>query len=58
MKMVLLGDGGVGRPSLIKQFVSGKFQGQYKATIGVDLFKKRVIIDKKRINLQIWDLGL
>ncbi|MFX1511821.1 MAG: Rab family GTPase, partial [Promethearchaeota archaeon] len=57
MKMVLLGDGGVGKTSLIKQFVSGKFQGQYKATIGVDLFKKRVIIDNKRINLQVWDLA-
>ncbi|MFX0205721.1 MAG: Rab family GTPase [Candidatus Hodarchaeota archaeon] len=57
MKMVLLGDGAVGKTSLIQKFVSGQFAGQYKATIGVDLFKKSVIVDGQNISLQVWDLA-
>ena len=57
MKMVLLGDGAVGKTSLIQKFVSGQFAGQYKATIGVDLFKKGVIVDGQSISLQVWDLA-
>ncbi len=57
MKMVLVGDGAVGKTSLIQQFITGKCLGEYKATIGVDLFKKSVIVDGQTINLQIWDLA-
>ena len=36
-KVVILGDSGVGKTSLMNQFVNKRFNNQYKATIGADL---------------------
>lgn len=52
-KILLLGDGNVGKTSLIMRFTTGRFKETYKATIGTDIFQK--IIDNK--DLQIWDLS-
>ncbi len=38
LKIILLGDSGVGKTSLMRQFVQGKFENRYKATIGADFF--------------------
>jgi len=37
-KIIILGDAGVGKSSLMYQYVSSKFSEQYKATIGNDFF--------------------
>lgn len=37
LKVVILGDSGVGKTSLMNQFVNKRFNNQYKATIGADL---------------------
>ncbi|CUI14775.1 rab7 GTP-binding protein, putative [Bodo saltans] len=55
LKIILLGDSGVGKTSLMRQFVSGKFESRYKATIGADFFTHEEIIDGRPVNLQIWD---
>ena len=52
-KIVLLGDGAVGKTSLVHRYVEGQFNDKYKATIGVDIFSKKV----GNIDLQIWDLS-
>ena len=39
-KILLLGDGAVGKTSLVHRFVEGVFKERYKATIGVDIFSK------------------
>lgn len=52
-KILLLGDGNVGKTSLIMRFTTGRFKETYKATIGTDIFQKT--IDNK--DLQIWDLS-
>jgi len=55
LKIVILGDSGVGKTSLMNQYVNKKFSTQYKATIGADFLTKEVMIDDKLVTLQIWD---
>ncbi|KAK8866274.1 hypothetical protein M9Y10_009233 [Tritrichomonas musculus] len=55
LKLLLLGDAGVGKTSLLNQFVNREFTAQYKATIGSDFSSKQLDIDGKFITLQIWD---
>lgn len=55
LKIILLGDSGVGKTSLMRQFVSGKFENRYKATIGADFFTHEETIDGRPVNLQVWD---
>ena len=58
MKLILIGDSGVGKSSLMNQFIENKFTGDYKATIGVDFLKKEVVIGGVSVSLEIWDTGL
>lgn len=53
--MIILGDSGVGKTSLMNQFVNKKFSNQYKATIGADFLTKEVIVDDRIVTMQIWD---
>lgn len=55
LKVIILGDSGVGKTSLMQQFVNNKFSYQYKATIGADFLTKDLTIDNKTVSLQIWD---
>ena len=55
LKIVILGDSGVGKTSLMNQYVRKRFNNRYKATIGADFLTKQVVVDDKRITLQIWD---
>jgi len=55
LKVIILGDSGVGKTSLMNQYVHKRFSNQYKATIGADFLTKEVMIDDKVVTLQIWD---
>lgn len=55
LKIIILGDSGVGKTSLMNQYVNKRFSNQYKATIGADFLTKEVMIDEKLVTLQIWD---
>lgn len=55
LKVVLLGDGGVGKSSLMNRFVSGKFDSQSFHTIGVEFLNKDVTLEGETFTLQIWD---
>lgn len=54
-KIILLGDSGVGKTSLMRQFTTGKFENRYKATIGADFFTYELEIEGRPVSLQIWD---
>lgn len=57
-KVILLGNGSVGKSSIIARFVADGFQRQYKQTIGVEFFEKRVYLrGDKAMLLQVWDIG-
>ncbi len=56
-KIILLGHFGVGKSSLIRQFVENTFSSDYKVTIGVHILKKEVEISPdEMVSLIIWDL--
>eukprot|EP01083_Nonionella_stella_P079748 218939_1 len=55
LKVIILGDSGVGKTSLMNKFVNDKFSKQYKATIGADFLTKEILIDDKLVTMQIWD---
>ncbi|NVM03779.1 MAG: GTP-binding protein [Candidatus Helarchaeota archaeon] len=57
-KILLLGDGGVGKTSLLRRFIDNTFTPDYKSTIGVQFMTRTVNIDKnKAIKLVIWDVA-
>jgi Ras-related protein Rab-7A len=55
LKVIILGDSGVGKTSLMNQYVNRKFSIQYKATIGADFLTKEVYVDERNVTMQIWD---
>lgn len=55
LKVILLGDGGVGKSSLMNVFVNRKFDEQSYHTIGVEFLMKDIAINKDTYTLQIWD---
>jgi small GTP-binding protein len=56
-KVILAGDGGVGKTTLIYRLRTGSFMEGTKMTIGVDFYPYETKIDAKTVVLQIWDLG-
>jgi len=55
-KIIILGQYGVGKSSLIRQFVHRKFSDKYLTTIGVHVQKKVVKIGSTQLSMIIWDL--
>ena len=55
VKMIIIGDSGVGKTNFLMRFSEGNFKGTYVATIGVDFKTKILQVQDKRIKLQIWD---
>ena len=55
-KVCLLGDFAVGKTSLVRQFVEGRFDDKYLSTIGVKVSRKTVARTDYQLNLLIWDL--
>lgn len=55
LKVIILGDSGVGKTSLMNQYVNKKFSNQYKATIGADFLTKEIMVDDRLVTMQIWD---
>ncbi len=57
LKAVIIGDGGVGKTSLIIRHVDKKFDQEYKPTLGFDISLKTVTLEGSRAELLIWDIG-
>lgn len=53
-KLVLLGDSGVGKTSLVLRYVQGTY-GEQQSTIGASFMTKKIILDDWTVKLQIWD---
>ncbi|MFO8019411.1 MAG: GTP-binding protein [Promethearchaeia archaeon] len=58
-KLILGGDGGVGKTSMVHRFVEDSFQQDYKATIGTSIMKKSCRFEglESNISFIIWDLA-
>ncbi|XP_078534590.1 ras-related protein Rab-28 [Lissotriton helveticus] len=58
LKIVLLGDGASGKTSLAMRFAQEAFGKQYKQTVGLDFFLKRITLPGNvNVTLQVWDIG-
>ncbi len=59
MKVILGGDGAVGKTTLVNQFVQDQFDQDYKSTIGVSIMKKAVTFPEwnVEVRLTIFDLA-
>eukprot|EP00357_Protocruzia_adherens_P037301 CAMPEP_0114987554 /NCGR_PEP_ID=MMETSP0216-20121206/9072_1 /TAXON_ID=223996 /ORGANISM="Protocruzia adherens, Strain Boccale" /LENGTH=215 /DNA_ID=CAMNT_0002350165 /DNA_START=53 /DNA_END=697 /DNA_ORIENTATION=- len=55
VKVLLLGDGGVGKSSVLTRFAEGKYNSNFVATIGVDFKMKIIDIEGKKVRIQVWD---
>jgi len=55
-KICMLGAVGVGKTSLVRQFVQSIFSEKYHSTIGVKIDKKVVSLEDEEILLMLWDI--
>lgn len=55
-KICMLGASGVGKTSLIRQFVQSIYSEKYHTTIGVKIDKKNLIVEGEELTLLLWDL--
>ncbi|XP_053363628.1 ras-related protein Rab-38 [Clarias gariepinus] len=56
-KVLVIGDLGVGKTSIIKRYVHQHFSANYRATIGVDFALKVLDLDQDTIRVQLWDIA-
>jgi Ras-related protein Rab-1A len=54
-KIIIIGDSGTGKSSLLVKFVDNTYDEHYISTIGVDFKIKTVDVDGRKCKLQIWD---
>lgn len=52
-KIVVVGDCGIGKTSLVQRFKSGTFTERYTNTIGVDFAMKTVVVEGKKVKVMI-----
>ena len=55
IKIIVVGDSGVGKTNLINRFATDKFDTNSKATIGVEFVYKTLKINKEVIKVEVWD---
>ena len=56
--MIVVGEVGTGKTSLVRQFISQSFSNNYKSTIGVDFALKVIRWDADtQVRLQLWDIA-
>ncbi|MDV3351894.1 COR domain-containing protein [Leptothoe sp. LEGE 181152] len=57
VKMLLVGQGGVGKSSLVRRLVRGDFFINEDKTEGIDIQRWKVNIGSRKIHVNIWDFG-
>lgn len=55
LKVVIVGNGGVGKSSMIQRYCKGTFMKDYKKTIGVDFLERQIEVDGEEVRLMLWD---
>jgi small GTP-binding protein len=55
LKIVVLGNSGAGKTSILLRYVKDSFKTRAKPTIPIDTMISYLQIDQKNVKLQIWD---
>ncbi|XP_019877206.1 ras-related protein Rab-18-B-like [Aethina tumida] len=55
LKILIIGESGVGKSSLLLRFTEDNFDPEQTLTIGVDFKTKRICVDGNPVKLAIWD---
>lgn len=55
IKIVIVGDSGVGKSNILSRYISDEFSKDSKATIGVELATKTYKMNDKIIKINLWD---
>lgn len=56
-KMLVVGEGEVGKTSLVKMLIDGKYDPYEKKTEGINIRKWFIDVDRQKIRLNVWDFG-
>jgi len=56
-KIILIGNIGVGKTSLVTRFINNTFSENYLSTIGVKIDKKSIALNHINVNLLVWDIA-
>lgn len=57
LKVCIVGDGSVGKTSMVFQYSEQNFQERYIMTIGSNFAIKSLVLGDTKIKIQIWDLA-
>lgn len=57
IKIISMGDSGVGKSCVIKRFCEEKFVSKYISTIGIDYGVKPVVVHGEDVRVNFWDLS-
>ncbi|KAJ8248177.1 hypothetical protein GJAV_G00239190 [Gymnothorax javanicus] len=55
IKVVVVGNGAVGKSSMIQRYCKGIFTRDYKKTIGVDFLERQIVVNDEDVRLMLWD---
>jgi len=55
MKVLIVGNGAVGKSSMIQRYCKGIYTSDYKKTIGVDFLERKIELNGEQLRLMIWD---
>ena len=56
-KFIILGDGGVGKTTLLHKFVTGNYLDVSTMTIGVEILTKEIKVGSLGCQLMLWDIS-
>ena len=54
-KLVLVGDGGVGKTTFVKRHKTGEFEKKYVATVGAEVHPMDFTTNRGKIVFNVWD---
>jgi small GTP-binding protein len=54
-KLLIVGESGVGKTCILLRFADNSFEETFLSTIGVDFKVKEILVENKKVKLQIWD---
>lgn len=55
LKLVIIGDSGVGKSALLRRFAEGTYTDKMHSTVGVDFLHRRVNLDGRKVEFRLWD---